>query len=195
MARRHPIRIGVVSLVVGTKDEMTAPLIISIVAVTISAFALGWNVYRDLILKPRLKTSLGLAREVGRQGTQATVIFSPNNPPDQSFVVIEGINHGPGPLRCSSIFAFKSTRKDGKKGVTVGQPHLMNEHHLCDTLPKQLAVGEKVTLIIPYGPDCFLTSETWDTVAIKDSYGRLHKVNKKDLKTLRSSYHTHYLKK
>jgi len=52
-----------------------------------AGLSLGWNIYRDVILKPRLKIVFGVFSLVGR-GVQK-----------QTYLMVKATNHGPGAIR------------------------------------------------------------------------------------------------
>src|SRR5206468_626278 len=64
-------------------------VVLSFFAVLISAFSLGWNVYRDVILKPRLKVRLSWTRLLDTAG-----------PRGSPFLQLSIVNHGPGDIIC-----------------------------------------------------------------------------------------------
>lgn len=171
---------------------MTASLIISIFAVGVSLFALGWNVYRDLVLKPRLRVKVGLGRELPHEdGTTVVISSFTRNPPEQSFVFLEAINYGPGPIKCTGFYTYRRKSRWCNAGFLIGRIDTMPGHQLCSSLPKVLSVGESAYMVIPYGPNCFL-AQPWDSIGFKDSFGRYHKANARSFRRLKSAYRRDY---
>ena len=64
---------------------------ISIISLVVATFSVGWNVYRDVILKPRLKVALEILALVSEAGNHGT------------FVALTGTNFGPGELTVSMV--------------------------------------------------------------------------------------------
>lgn len=52
---------------------------ISILSLVVAAFSVGWNVYRDVILKARLKVSVGVSVVAGDAGSAGTFGLSLND--------------------------------------------------------------------------------------------------------------------
>lgn len=74
-------------------DYEKLAILISICAIATSLLALGWNIYRDVILKPRLKVRSSISFIL--QGEYES----------PSKISISGINFGPNKIICSSIHA------------------------------------------------------------------------------------------
>jgi hypothetical protein len=62
-----------------------AALTISIISLLIAAFSLGWNIYKDIILKPKIKLSFGVKSITHDSHLNGETIIS-----------IQGVNMGPG---------------------------------------------------------------------------------------------------
>src|SRR5437870_9318660 len=133
-----------------------APLIalcVSILALIASSLSLGWNFYRDVVLKPRLKVAFGI-NTILRESEDHRL--SQAGPP---LLQLEATNHGPGEVVCQGTIA--------KTGSFI--PSLFAEfpygfilpdyvHSLCSRLPCRIAVGDKVSIIFPYNQECFLAN-------------------------------------
>ena len=108
-------------------------LILSILSLVIAAFALGWNVYRDVVLKARCKVSISLVD-----------LIEPGIGDRGSFVDISGINFGPGPLQVEAIVAKQSClwdrllKKEKFFFIIPPYPNGINR----ETLPKKIAEGD-----------------------------------------------------
>jgi hypothetical protein len=63
----------------------------SILALLVSAFSLGWNFYRDIVLKPRLRTHIGIMNFFGdgRLG--------------EPRLIVAATNLGPGSITCTNL--------------------------------------------------------------------------------------------
>jgi hypothetical protein len=167
---------------------MNASLWISLLAVGVSLFALGWNVYRDVVMKPRLKVDLAFAtiKRTEAGGNPLCALNKRRIPPNNPFVLLEGVNHGPGQIRCSAIMAIgKDKDKDSMKrlGVIVHD----TGHEVSDSLPKALEVGEPIQLAIPLFDNCFLREDVV-RVGIKDSFGRIHWAPRRTVRIMRKAF-------
>src|SRR5690606_7153341 len=69
-------------------------VIISGLALVVSAFALGWNVYRDVILRARVRVHVAVVSLVTPGESTESV---------PRFIRIEATNHGPGPVEITNI--------------------------------------------------------------------------------------------
>lgn len=153
-----------------------AGLTISISAMLVSCLALGWNIYRDVVLKPRLKVRLTLSfiASVGYE--------SPTK------ICIEGTNYGPNKINCENICAKKSGLwrwlfRKCKYAIIMydyTDPY-------STKLPCELDVGKSCHLFFTYKKDSFL-SEGFTHIGIIDSFGRKHYVPKSDIKKTRKKY-------
>lgn len=142
-----------------------APIAISVISLVVSGIALGWNVYRDVVLKARVKVSVSVVRLVAA-GQRA-------GDGDQ-FVRVGVTNHGPGPVRIEMIVG---------KRASVWQRLLRRVRHfivisdyanpLNPKLPAKIEVGDSLNLLLPYTPSSFLNSAATH-VGISDSFGRSH---------------------
>jgi len=135
--------------------------VISVIALVISGISIFWNIYRDIILKAKLRVRTQISEIFGQGVTKNTSID------------VTGVNHGPGPIICEAVYMKNSPwrRLKGEKYAFI-----MN-----NTLPKKLDVGESVTVLFPYDKKAFLSLKPC-CIGIKDSFGRLHWATKKSLK-------------
>ena len=65
-------------------------ILISLCAFILSSFTLGWNIYRDVILKARLPVEFS-----------ATQTLQPGRPPGKPFLCLSITNLGPGNVVCN----------------------------------------------------------------------------------------------
>jgi len=72
-----------------------ATIAISIAALAVSTFALGWNFYRDVVLKARVKVSIMISNLHDGEAIRGP------------YVSITVTNHGPGPVHIESIHMAK----------------------------------------------------------------------------------------
>jgi hypothetical protein len=157
---------------------MEIALYISFAALLVSAVALGWNIYRDVVLKPRLKVHIQISN-IYHGGKQ-------HGP----YIDISATNFGPGPIVCTSInIAKKSiTRFLGikrNKYAFVMSPY---DNPYSTQMPKKIEVGEKITLLLPMAEGALLSVNPTH-VGISDSFGRIHWSSKKSLKKTKKEYY------
>lgn len=158
--------------------EKTA-LIVSIVSMFVAIFALGWNFYRDVMLKPRVKGSIRI-NNIHHGGA----LLGP-------FISLHFVNFGPGPVQLDSIFTARLSfyRFFGIKLATLMErvpkwAHVMYDYtnSYSDKLPKKLEVGEQLNLFLPFDEDAFLGIDP-NVAGVTDSFGRYHCANIKSLKS------------
>lgn len=157
-----------------------APLIalcVSAFALIASFVSLGWNIYRDILLKPRVKVTFGIKTALAqRENYRLVQVGAP-------MLRLEATNHGPGEVVCNAAvcklksFAFLRS--------LFGQPPygFINpdfEHPHCFRLPWRVAVGDRISIIFPYNQECFL-AETPKRIGITDSFGRIHWAPRREL--------------
>ena len=118
------------------------------ISLLIAGLSLGWNVYRDIVLKPKLKVRF-----------QVSTLFHPALP-EKTYLNITGVNHGPGRVTCNMIdvktVIWRGLRRIVKHGVIPGDW----SNPMSGSLPKTLEVGETTTLLLPYDESCFLSGDT-----------------------------------
>ena len=146
-------------------------IIISVFSVLVAAFSLSWDVYRDVILKPRVRVDFGVRTVVGYGGTDKT-----------EYVVLTATNYGPGVVNLHMIemkdsSMIKCIRRHKKCAVII--PGHTNP--LSGQLPCKLDVGEKIDLLFPYNKECML-KKGWSHIGIRDSLGRVHWARSKQVK-------------
>jgi hypothetical protein len=146
-----------------------AALCISVVALFVSGANLGWNVYRELALRARVKVWFGVRQIVG-PGVAA-----------ETKLVLSVTNLGPGVVRPQMIHyrsgpAWRRFTRGTGQGVVL---HDWTEPR-SGKLPCTLEVGETTTLMLPYNADALQDDMTH--IGISDSFGRTHWVTRRDVK-------------
>jgi hypothetical protein len=159
-------------------------LVLTIIAVSIaglslliSAFSLGWNVYRDVVLKARVKMRFSLSH-----------IHHSTFPKPIDSLVLSTTNMGPGQISLSMIQLraaplWRRLLRKTKHAVMIHD----YQNPLSGQLPAYLDVGERIDLLIRYERDCFL-SEDFTHIGLSDSFGRIHWASAKDVKQARKAY-------
>ena len=167
-----------------------APLIalgVSILAFVLSAFSLGWNIYRDVILKPRLKVALGIkSLLVEREKHRLSELGAP-------FIELQATNHGPGEIVINGAVARRSSFL---RSLFTECPYLFIvpdfKHPYCSKPSCRVAVGDKALIIFPYQQECFL-AEKPKRVGVVDSYGRVHWASRRELRNALQQYRESFL--
>jgi len=164
---------------------MNIAIYISFAALLLSALALGWNIYRDVILKPRLKVHIQIS-DIYHGGKQ-------HGP----YINISATNFGPGPIVCSSInvarksiLRFLGIRRRNKYAFVVS-PY---DNPYSTPIPQKLEVGENITLFLLMVEDALLSVDPTH-VGIFDSFGREHWASRKSLKRAKKAYFEKFSKK
>ena len=154
-------------------DSATIAIVISIVSLIIAVFGLSWNIYRDIILKARVVVAASIKRTI-----------YPGAPAGPNKICIVATNHGPGPVTINGILARDTSiwKKLRNKQLETFLLHDLNDQsgHI---LPSKLEVGETANLFFEYRIDAFLKTK-FSSLGVTDTFGRVHKVSKKDLRKL-----------
>lgn len=152
---------------------------ISFFSLLLAGLSLGWNIYRDVILKPKLKVCFQISTivTVGRPGS-----------PTPTFLSITGVNHGPGRLTCNMLHVrtaplWRRLLRMVKHGVIPGDW----SNPLSGKLPSSVDVGQTLTLLLPYDRESFLGS-AMTHIGILDSFGRTHWAPRKQLDLAREQF-------
>ena len=166
-------------------------LIVSCISVAISLFALGWNFYRDVILKSRAHGHISISHIV--HGDKK---LGP-------YILISFVNLGPGKLIIESIYIAKlpKVRILGKRickllNRTPEYAHIMWDYtnSYSSKLPASIDVGEKITLPLESNQSAFLAVDPTH-VGVTDSFGRFHWVSSSSLALAKKEFFKKYEKR
>ena len=149
-------------------------LIVSIVSAAIASLALGWNVYRDVVLKPKVVVSFSVV-----------FILHDTLPDRPQYLNITATNFGPGVVTLSSIVARNAPlwrRLLKKVQYAIITPDYANV--LSGRLPVKLETGDKVELLLPYDANCLL-GHKFTHVGLTDFYGRRHWAPRREMRKAR----------
>ena len=152
-------------------------LIIAGLSLIISVFSLGWNVYRDVILKPRLKLRFSLS-----------TLFHPTFSEPITSLILTATNLGPGSITCGMIHLktapfWRRVIRRTKHAVLLHD----YQNPLSANLPAKLQIGEKIQLMIPYEKNCFLCEDVTH-IGIADTFDRVHWAPARDVRKARKDY-------
>lgn len=150
----------------------TIAIIVSSISAAIAFLTLGWNIYRDIGLNPRISVRFN-------------VVFLPNFTGKQKFLSISGSNLGLVPTKVNGInlkeqsflrWLLKKTR------YAAVNPDF--ENPLSEKLPKKLEGGDEVQLYLPCDENCFL-KEHWSHVGLQTSFGKTYWAKPRDVNSAR----------
>ncbi|MEW7987350.1 MAG: hypothetical protein ACH255_19890 [Candidatus Thiodiazotropha sp.] len=152
-------------------------ILISVVSACIAGISLGWNIYRDVIIKPKVDIIFGVK-----------MIVTPGSNERPEYVIITATNFGPGATTISMIQVryaplWRRLLRKAKNAVIIHD----YENPLSGQLPSKLEVGDKIDLILPYDENCFLNEE-WTHVGVWDYFGKSHWAKKRQLKEARERW-------
>ena len=149
---------------------------ISVLSAVAAALSLGWNIYRDIVLKPKVKVDFAVA--LGCR-------FYERTPSEKvgTFLRIAVTNFGPGAVKVSTIHVrdtsfWKKLRGKTRRRFAIAQ----RKDGMGDELPKKLEVGEDISLLLPYSKNSFI-GEGWTHIGVNDTFGRMHWAKKRDIDT------------
>lgn len=137
-------------------------LLISFGSLIVAAISLGWNVYRDVIRKPKLAVRLLVG----------AIIYSREDHANRIVVTIT--NFGPGKTTANMLQLRKSSlwRRIFRRQRFADLIHDYTDS-ISGRLPAPLEVGDKVNLTFRFGPDLFLLQD-FTQLGISDSFNRVY---------------------
>jgi hypothetical protein len=153
-------------------------LLVSIFSVVIASLSLGWNIYRDVVLKARVDVSFAVV----------TLIDQSRRDRPQ-YLNIKATNFGPGVVTLSTIVVKDSrlwTRLMRQPRYAIITPDYTNP--LSAKLPAKLEAGDKIELLLPYDKEAFL-KERFNRVGLSDYFGRIHWARIREFKRARETWH------
>ncbi|MBN2181647.1 MAG: hypothetical protein JW715_07015 [Sedimentisphaerales bacterium] len=149
---------------------VTISIIISLSSLIIAALALGWNIYRDVIMKGRVKIRFGWR----------VIIDGQKSIPDT--IMLSGVNHGPGKVVLSMIIWKRTSllrwlHRKAEQGF-IKLTDKPSEY--SDMLPKELDIGDEINLIFP--SNAGFAKEDFTHIGLRDQFYRVHWARRKDVK-------------
>lgn len=153
------------------------PIGVSALSLIVASLALGWNIYRDVILRARVHVSFAVV-----------TIVTPGVGVHGKHLRLTAVNHGPGNVRVEMIVG----RSGSKWAALVGRARhffILNDQSnpLNPRLPAQLAVGDSLTLLLPHDEKSLLGSDAL-RIGVSDSFGRQHFAPRGDLTRARRTF-------
>ena len=150
-------------------------LVISCLSFVVSGISLGWNIYKEVYLRARVRTSFKLMIVMSESYRIWRFCFS-------------ATNLGPGKVKMETPTAVKwsiwrKLRRNLEHIVIIYD----YKHPLGGTLPRALDVGESMQLTFK-PEDCTFLAEDYTHIGITDSFGRTHWCNRKDMEDAVKDY-------
>ena len=146
-------------------DKATLAIILSSISVGIAGLSLGWNIYRDVVLKPRLKVKFAVRKR-----------FTPDINQMSKFISISATNLGDRPTTIQKIRAKKAA-----EAIVVTRLSL--------EIPKRLEADEKVEFELPYNTDfCKFLLGNWGLVGLEDAFDKIHWAKQRHFKKARKEW-------
>ena len=158
-------------------DTATLAIIVASISAGVAGVALGWNIYRDVVLKPKVDIIFGLR-----------LLITPGSDERPEYVVITATNFGPGSTTINMIQA-KNARFWSRALKKTKQAVILHDYTnpLSTQLPHKLEVGDKIDLLLTYDEECFLKEE-WSHIGVFDNFGKSHWARKRQVKEARERW-------
>lgn len=150
-------------------------LIVSAVSLLVAGLSLGWNIYKEVALRGRVRVQLSVVNII-QQGADV-----------ETRVRIGCTNYGPGSVKLMSLGCTFVKFSGGK--TSTGHGMLMHgwDHPGTSQLPRTLEQGENATYLIGYSKDSFLSYDL-QTVFVIDSFDRKHFASRREVQTARVQF-------
>jgi len=152
-------------------------LLISFGSLLVAATSLGWNIYRDVVRKPRLRVSI-------MNGVIAEAVTERRD----RRVVVSVTNFGPSKTRACMLHLRKSSwwrRLSRRQVFAVLMPDYVDP--LSGKIPSDLDVGQRVDFTFRHAKDIFLRDD-YTQIGVIDPFGRIHWCKKDDYRRARAGY-------
>lgn len=154
----------------------------------LSAVALGWNVYRNVIFKPRLAVSFFYAGRDRQGGLANLTVGEPERFHSVHEVRLSIVNYGPGSVRCEYAVVRVRPAWQVLFGRSTWRMLLKPDGTRHRELPAFIEAADRLEL--PMKGEAFFFDEDFfkrnsSQVGVRDSYGRFPWAPKRDLREAR----------
>ena len=159
----------------------TAALILGTVSIILASASLFWNIYRDILLRPRTRVTSRIS-SIHHGGKT----YGP-------YVDITLVNKGPGKVVIDNIVMKEACIKN----LLARQPRFAviiydYENMYNPKMPTEVPIYEKTTQFLPYDKDSFLKQNP-SRYGFIDSLGRYHWVRRRDLREVVQKYNKEFI--
>jgi hypothetical protein len=154
------------------------PIGISLLALFVASLNFGWSIYKEIVLKARVRVSIAVVSLV-TPGVRTT--------PKEQYVKLQLTNFGPGKVWIQ-MMGGKVSSPWRRMVRRVRHFVIMHDHGnaMNPRLPLTIEVGESKTLLMPYNERSVLNSNATH-VGVYDSFGRHHFAPRKELELARAT--------
>lgn len=161
----------------GNIDAARTAVLTSCIALGVSLLNLGWNIAKELWLRPRVRVTVGVMNFMDENGTQLG-----------KKIMVYAVNFGPGVVYLTGI-TLKARWRDRIRGMArcagvVTEPRSTSGN---SALPEKLEIGAQARFWISYTETGFL-KVNWGRVGITDSFDRNHWAPRSKARRARKQY-------
>ena len=146
-------------------------IVVSLISICVASLSLGWNIYRDIGLKPRVFVKFGVTYLDFHEDRKSLAISVTNL--GRISITVNAIN-----IKERSF--WRNPLKKTKYGYV--QPDKGNS--ISDKLPKKLEAGEDAEFLLPYYENCLL-KESLSHIGLQTSFGKIYWTKTRDMKKAR----------
>lgn len=160
---------------------LDSSMVISLVALVLSAFSFAWTIYEKLFLRPRLKVSAQFSFIANQDFQSATMLR------------LNALNLGPGKAIICGIVAHRLyflgrvTKKNKYASIIPDHTNRFNKPFPLEV--EQNNSGDHYLEV----DSNIIANGDFNRIGLLDSLGRIHWVSRKNLRNLIEEYHTSIL--
>lgn len=173
-------------------------IVVSMFSVLVSLFAVGWNVYHDVVLKPSVKVFFSVRKIAATDSNNPSYFMVKQGILDDGsqvpvYICISATNHGPRPVYLNSIMLKETSlqKRILKREKHAFLPPDNDNPYVSKKLPCRLEVGETLDLLVDCDAECFL-KEQFTHLGIRDSFGITHWALEDDMKKAKKDWESKF---
>jgi hypothetical protein len=143
-------------------EKETAAILISVLSALIAIFSLGWNVYRDILLRPKLKVGISLSG----------ISHLPWEKPENRIIIFV-TNYGPGRSRITNLRLRKGPF--WKRWFTKCPTGILYPDHndpFSSRIADWIDPGASQQFTFKVGGENFVNKKEWYQVGVADPFGK-----------------------
>ena len=158
-------------------DKATIAILVSVGSLLVAGLSLGWNIYRDIVLKPRVKVSF-------KKGNIHHSTLAKPLPK----LALSATNLGPGQVKLSMIW-FRNVTLWKRLTRTTQLAFIVPDYTepMSAKLPATVEPGDRIDLLLPWDEKCCMSAPCTQ-MGISDYFGRVHWAPRKDVKAAREQW-------